>query len=833
MALRAIIHPLILQLRSWSQRGQQIFSSGLRWSLQPKGSQLSVVIFLCLMGVCCFWYILPRPLFCTPYSLVLLDRDGRLLTARVATDGQYRFPLQDSVPFRYKACTLLFEDEYFYWHLGVNPVSIMKACFHNSQHQGRIRGASTLTMQLARLTHAGSPRTIPLKIKEILQALRIELTYSKERILCLYAAHAPFGGNVVGLETAAWRYYNCSSWQLSWGQMAALAVLPNAPSVVHPSKGREELQAKRNFLLAKLWHKGMIDSMEYALALEEPLPNPVSALPQWASHVADHMLNERDEYSHAIYTSLQWEIQKMAENIVHDAAKELAHNRVYNVAALIAEVQSGRVIAYVGNSPNLGAQHQGYVNNVKSLRSSASLLKPFLFAALLDEGRLFPHEMVPDIPTHYGDFNPSNASGDYTGAVSADEALIASLNIPYVYLLQKYGVKNFLTLLRNMGLRSFSQNEEYYGLSLILGGGECSLWDITGAYASMARTLNNYFITPPLENPIHPLTLYNQESKDTKSKLHAPHASLSPLGAGAIYCTLETLSQLNRPREESGWEYLFTTQRIAWKTGTSHGNKDAWAVGVTPEYAVGVWVGNSDGRGQRGMSGVRSAAPILFRLFNLLPRGAWFSRPENDMMQVEICPTSGLPRGTYCPKGTYQWVPHRATHPDACTYHKEWILDSTGSYRVHGTCYPLEHTLRKVGFVLPAVPAWYYRRAHPEYTPLPPWYPGCLPAGVEPSLAFLYPVKQGALVSTPRGKEGKVQPIPFRVTYAQPTASIYWHLDGQYVGTTCGEHCLHLTPSEGLHELVVVGPNHEENKIWFRVIYAGEEQKESTTRIIK
>lgn len=785
-----------------------------------------LVLFLTILLFTSFWRIVPRPLFRTESSLVITDREGQLLTARVARDGQYRFPPMQQLPFRYKAALIHFEDEYFYYHPGVNPISAVKALGQNRARGNRRRGASTITMQLARLTHPGRQRNWGVKILETLQALRLELTLSKEEILCLYASHAPFGGNVVGLETAAWRYYGSSPWQLGWGQMAALAVLPNAPSAVYPGKGHAALIAKRNALLRKLLNRGIIDSLQYSLALEEELPSPANAMPQWAAHLESHIIKDAISPEKTIQTTISLPLQQAAERVVSTQAKALSENRTHNVAALIVEVNSGEVLAYIGNRPELTQSQQGYVNNIISPRSTASLLKPFLYAAMLDRGDLLPHQLVPDIPTQYRDYSPSNASGLYEGAVPASTALAASLNVPSVRMLKQFGTHNFLQMLRDLGLNTLQHEADHYGLSLILGGGECTLWDITAAYAALPRMLNMACNQRDSKGstiePLQEKLTYLLHPDLHQTAEHTRQSLSMTLQPGAIYCTLRALTTLSRPTEERGWKNFNSSQPIAWKTGTSHGAKDAWAVGVTSQYAIGVWVGNSSGRGQQGISGVQSAAPILFSLLKLLPPCPPFPEPSHDLIKRRVCAVSGFPAGPDCPRIVENITPKRELTVPSCPYHAQHFLNQEGTHRVHANCYPRERMQRVLFFTLPPLQAFYYQRAHPEYSPLPPWLPGCEPDQREQPIDFVYPTLQRAKLSTPRNLKGEVSPIVFHATHSLPQATLFWHLDGQYIGSTKMEHQMRLTPTEGEHLITLVDEQGNSKTLRFSLLYTGE-----------
>ena len=593
--------------------------------------------------------MLPRQLFDVPYSTVLYARDGELLHARVAADGQWRFPPESHLPEKYVAALVEYEDHRFFHHPGVSLPAVVRAALQNWQAERVVSGGSTLTMQLVRLSRGNPPRIVPEKLREMVTATRIEWSYTKEEILALYAAHAPFGGNVVGLEAAAWRYFGHSPEDLSWAEAATLAVLPNSPALIHPGRGREALQAKRNRLLERLLRNGTLDTLEYTAALIEPLPSAPTVLPQQAQQLAGGL-----PAGTLLHASIDAALQERAQQIVdHYGAGPLAANRIRNAAALIADVQSGEVLAYVGNiTPSSADADDGRaVDIVQSRRSTGSLLKPFLYAALLSEGQILPHTLVFDTPLNLGGFTPTNYDKQFSGVVPASTAVARSLNVPTVRMLAQYNSGRFLSLLRSMGLTTLDRSADNYGATLVLGGAEGTLWEMTGLYASLARSLERYNRAGAYAaGDMHPLTLTPTDTASPAARSSSPtQEDLCPLSPASLWYMFEAMSGVNRPEEEAAWQEFSTMKQVAWKTGTSYGNRDAWAIGLTPRYVVGVWVGNADGEGRAAMTGVGSAAPILFDLFSMLPSAPqWFAEPLGDMESVAVCRRSGHRATEWC-----------------------------------------------------------------------------------------------------------------------------------------------------------------------------------------
>jgi penicillin-binding protein 1C len=741
-----------------------------------------------------FAFALPKPLFKPVYSTIIEDENGNFLSARIANDYQWRFPECDTVPAKFKQCVRLFEDEYFFYHPGVNPVSFGRAIIQNIKAKKVVSGGSTLTMQVIRLSLNDQSRNIFTKIHEMLLAFRLELGCSKNEILSLYASHAPFGGNVVGLDAAAWRYFGRPASRLSWGETAALAVLPNAPALIFPGKNHTIYLKKRNRLLDKLCAKGIIEKTTCELAKAEPLPDKPKALPQLAPHLLNKLINDGVS-GQTIRTTINTDIQQFAANTARKYVRYYAGNFIQNMAIVVLDTRTGEAKAYVGNIDVEGLKNTPYVDNVIADRSSGSILKPFLYAAMLDEGQLLPTSLVSDIPTHFGAYAPENFEKTYEGVVPADMALAHSLNVPAVRELDQYGVVKLHHILHQAGFTSIDRTPDYYGLSLILGGAEVNLLEATSAYSGMGRTVLSYLSTGKYyADDFRPARLVKKEYP-TDDKPVSPK-----IGAGALWYTLEALTTVNRPWGEIGWDFFASTHKVAWKTGTSIGSRDAWAIGVTPEYTVGVWVGNSSGEGRPGLTGVTHAAPVMFEIIKSLKTKNWFRQPTLDMQKISVCKQSGFRATDKC-EAEEMWVPKNGVKVKSCPYHNSVFLDETGKYRVTGESYPVSKMQIQSRFVLPPAQEYYYKQNHPEYTPLPPYMPGCSLPG-EQTMDILVPDNNTA-VYIPKGIDGKLGMLVFEAVHRRKDATIFWHIDNDFIKETHGIHKIEVTPTIGKHILLI------------------------------
>lgn len=765
---------------------------------------ISVVgLILLLVYIFC----LPRQLFDDPYSVVLEDSQGQLLAAKIAPDGQWRFPVQDALPAKYIQALLTFEDQRFYQHPGVDLRAIARALRQNIRSGRVVSGGSTISMQVIRLARQNPSRTIWNKCREMILATRLEWRYTKAEILELYAGHAPFGGNVIGLDAASWRYFGKSALLLSWAEASTLAVLPNSPGLIHPGRNREALRQKRDRLLHRLGKKGLLNDLDLELALAEPLPQQPLPLPQVAPHLLQRFARdyERGNISAPrIRTHLQAGLQIAINQKVQQHQEILRDNLIHNAAVIILHLPTNRVLAYVGNTPGAGAEHGEQVDIITAPRSTGSILKPFLYARAMEAGTILPRQFLSDTPVDFIGYRPENFNKDYQGFISADEALSRSLNIPFVNLLKAYGLERFHGDLRQLGLSTLRQEADHYGLTLVLGGAEATLEEITILYAQMGQTLD-FFMRNDSRYPTQalPRPVFFGDTPVTKALSREPVG----IGAGAAWWALKSMQEVKRPDSEGDWEVFRSQENIAWKTGTSFGFRDAWAIGLSREYAVGVWVGNADGEGRPGLVGVRAAAPLMFDVLRLLPRsdegriGA-FEIPYDDMVERSTCALTGMLANAHCPVDSL-WVPKGTTAYEQCSYHQRVQLDAAGQWRVNTDCASPFSMQQRTYLVLPALQSYYYRRYHPEYELLPPWAPDCALASGRTPMELIYP-RDSYRIYVPRGLNGDLSRTVFEVAHDRSDATLFWHLDERFVGKTQQFHSLELNPGEGAHQLVIV-----------------------------
>lgn len=726
------------------------------------------------------------------FSTSVYSREGVLLGALTNADGMWHFELPQQKRKllkkaaeckgfvtknaslqngyeRYLIALAMLEDRKFWGHLGIDTWAVIRAFKDNVLAKKITSGASTLTMQTARMLYNNKPRTLIQKIKESILAITLELQFGKTGILTLYANSAPFGGNVIGLETAMFRWYGRDLQDATWAEAAVLALLPNSPGNITLESYRDILLARRNALLDVLQKKNIISEETCALSKLEALPEKAQAMPALAYHYTEAM--KKQYKGGAIQTTISARIQEQAVSIVNRYARQFEPYGIHNIAAVIYDNKDNSFVAYVGNASTSAQVPAGYVDCASAPRSSGSILKPFLYATMLETGELNPARIIPDIPTRVGSYSPENMYKTYSGAVRADKALAYSLNIPFIRMLRSYGVERFGLLLKRLGISTLTRSLDDYGLPIIVGGAEVTLIDTVRAYALLARC-----------------TLDAAETHE--------------FTRGAAWLTLQALLKVKRPGEEALWEDFVSARNIAWKTGTSFGNRDAWSIGVTKDYVVGVWVGNASGEGRPELISTKTAAPVLFELFSMLPQSSWFSEPVEDLTAITVCAESGYPAGPDCNTVVRDYVPKSAHIDMVCPYCRTVCLTSDGTWRTNLSYSQLDEVRYEKWFVLPPIMEYYYSAFNVTYKPLPPWAPFCA-GNAENPMQFVVP-EMNAKLYIPIELDGTPGKVVFTLIHREPASRVFWHIDDEFLGVTIGEHKFEYRPGKGMHELTAV-----------------------------
>ncbi|HHS50549.1 MAG TPA: penicillin-binding protein 1C [candidate division Zixibacteria bacterium] len=741
---------------------------------------------------------LSRPIFPNDYSTVVTAGDGRPLRVFLNSDEQWCFPPSDiPPPEKLVRAVILYEDKRFYIHPGIDPIALSRAVFSRIVGKEKPGGASTITMQVARIANP-KPRTLRSKIIEAFHALKIEFRHPKDEILRMYLEHAPFGGNIIGYRTACLKYFGVEPGMLTWAQAAMFAVLPNDPSMANPMRDMTRLKAKRDALLRRMFRRGIIDEETLELSLAEPIPDGRIPFDFHAPHLCQRIARARP--GEEVRTTIDFDLQRNIEEIALDQAKRLGEFGVGNISILVANTRTGEVRAYVGSQNFRDFDAAGQVDGVFAPRSTGSVLKPFLFALAIDNALILPETKIRDIPTYYGAFAPMNADRSFRGLATAKSALVKSLNVPAVRLLYTYGIDDFYEFLRSAGMTTLFRTPREYGLPLIIGGAEGRLWDVTAMFAG----LGNY-------GDFRGLTAIAGEVKDRENRL---------IGEAACFLTLEMLRELDRPGAEFYWDQFESRRPIAWKTGTSYGNRDGWAVGVSPEWTIGVWAGNFDGSSNPNLTGASCAGMAMFMVFNALPRGdvVWFIPPETHLQEVALCEASGYSAGPFCEDTIFVRSPiHPRKSLQICPYHRRFYVDDTGEYRVCSRCWEGMNYREVIQIAYPPeVAGFLISRGH-AFQALPPHNPQCPVPTVSRTTNIIYP-SEGALIQVLRGADGEYQKVVARAVSSTARAELYWYLDETFVGATSEEHMLPLMPTGGAHALTVIDSEGHSTTVRFRAV---------------
>ncbi|AQG82578.1 penicillin-binding protein 1C [Spirosoma montaniterrae] len=646
-----------------------------------------------------------------PYSTLIISRDGQILHAFLSRDDKWRMyaELPEITPTLRNAI-LFKEDKYFYYHPGFNPVAMLRAAGRNLLTGRRTSGASTITMQTVRLLEPRK-RTYLSKAIELFRAIQLEWHYSKDEILQLYLNLIPYGGNIEGLKSASLLYFGKPPQLLSLAELTTLTIIPNRPSSLRLGHSNARIVQERNRWLTRFRTAGLYNDATIADALTEPLTAYRREAPQQAPHLARRLRTDHPD-TPIVRASVRADAQATAERIVQNYANRLRGLAIHNAAVLIVDNATREIVAYVGSADFRNAFDGGQVDGVRAVRSPGSALKPLLYGLAFDAGIITPKTKLADVPTNFSGYEPDNYDRRFNGPVTAEFALANSLNIPAVALLNELGTSSFVSALGKAGFVSVKKQAKDLGLSLVLGGCGVTLEEMTRLYVGLANGGQ--------VKPIH-LTA----SSATK-EVPASGAEETVLSPEATYLVTQTLVQITRPDLPNNFDNSYHLPRIAWKTGTSYGRRDAWSIGYNRRYTVGVWVGNFSGVGVAELSGANTATPLLFQLFNALdynsPSG-WF-RPPTNLSHRLICPETGDVPGDSCHHPVTDAFIMGVSRYRPCQHRKAIWTNAAGTISYCAHCRPADAVRRLYPNLAPNVLAFYQTQRIPFRT-VPPHNPAC------------------------------------------------------------------------------------------------------------
>ena len=721
---------------------------------------------------------LPQKIQHPQYSTVIKDRNGRVLRVYLTKDEKRRVytPLDKIDPLLIKT-TIAYEDRFYYYHPGINPISIIKAAYIDIKNRKIISGASTIPMQLARIVEP-KPRTIKSKIIECFRAIQFTLRLGKRKTLELYLNLAPYGSNIEGVAAASLSYFGKLPQKLMPGEIAFLVSLPQSPSLRMP--GAKNRKDARDKVLKRMLKNKLINKSEYKKAFEIPPPKKIRKFPFYAPHICDFAKKLYPEKKE-IVLSIDLSIQKRCESILKSYKNHLFLNGASNASVVVIDNENSKVVAAIGSLNYFDQEHSGQVIGFAAYRSPGSALKPFLYALALQKGVITTESLIEDAPYNLNGFSPKNFSGKWHGLIKAEDALSFSLNMPFAILLRRTGYYSFLTLLKSLNIRGLLPDDAY-GLAIITGGMETRLIDLTDAYSTLAR--GGIYI---------PWSIVADEK---------PETGRPTLRYGACYLTLKALKKRGRPDAPDLKNFVFPEGDIYWKTGTSWGRRDAWSLGFKNRYTVGVWCGNFDGKGASGIVGSNLASPIMFDIIKAIDREnnklKWEWKGIADTEETEVCAFSGYAPNEYCPERK-KVLTVKGVHPYIqCKFHKKIIVEKkTGKLACPEKAYKKGELTEKIITVFPPLVSLILHRGY-----LPPYPEDCGITSSSSTLRIISPLPDTTLI-IPRGLNfGKK--VMLQATTTTKDGVIYWFVNDKFIGTTHSRDKLYITPEKTTLKIIAV-----------------------------
>ncbi len=704
------------------------------------------------------------------YSQLILSRDGRVIGAFLNDDDKWRFKadLEDISP-NLKKSILFKEDKYFYYHPGINPVSIVRALYQNITKGGKFSGASTITMQIARLLEP-KDRTYLNKLIEMFRALQLEFHYSKDELFEIYLNMLPYGGNIEGCRAASYFYFGVSTDKLSLAQSVALCVIPNDPNSLRPGVFNERITSERDKWLKILSNADVYTQKEIHYALNEKLNAYRRTTPKTAPHLC-FRLNRKYPDKPVIKSGIDYNIQNETADIVSNYMYNMREKGIFNASVIIVDNKNNEALAYIGSNDFKDERHSGQVDGIKSVRSPGSTLKPLIYAMGFDSGIITPKRKLLDVPLT-GEYAPENFDGAFHGRVTAEEALIRSLNVPAVRLLREVGFENFINKLEQAGFQSIRENSKSLGLSVILGGCGAALEELTKLYSCLANS-----------GKLRNLKYINFDKSKEKQILSAESA----------YMISEILSAAERPDLPQGYLSAVNVPKIAWKTGTSYGRHDAWCIGYNPYYTVGVWTGNFSGAANARLTGADIAAPLLFEIFRNLGGGEddWFEKPENLKMR-EVDEESGLLPGQYTEKTIDDFYIPLVSHTRTSQSHEKIYVSADESVSYCLNCLPDGNYKHKIYPSLNPELIAYYEAHNIPFEKAPPHNPNCPGIRKDNPPVISHPIANQEYYLD----KDENQRIMLECRAAGDTREIYWYINDRFYKKSSPSESQFYTPED-------------------------------------
>ncbi|HKR06330.1 MAG TPA: penicillin-binding protein 1C [Bacteroidia bacterium] len=708
------------------------------------------------------------------YSQIVTDDKGKVIHAFLSDDDKWRMMTElNEISSVLRKSLIYKEDKYFYYHFGVNPVAIVRAVFNNTMHLQKTSGASTITMQVARMLNP-KKRTYLNKITEMFRAVQLEVKFSKDEILQLYLNLAPYGGNIEGVKAASLLYYGRMPGLLSLAQSVTLTIIPNRPTSLKPGKNENYLVAERNRWLKRMAADNLFSQKEIADAMNEPPDMHRNEAPHEAPHFSLRMKNDFPQ-SPIIKTNLKKSLQEKIEAISFNHSKQLQMHNVNNASVIVIENKTHHVIAYAGSSDFNDKDHSGQVDGVSALRSPGSTLKPLAYAIAMDKGLITPKKIIEDVPVNYDGYAPENFNSEFNGRVTVEKALSFSLNVPAVKILNDITVTEFIGRLKQADFESAVQNEKKMGLSMILGGCGVRLEELAGLFSCFAN-----------EGKYSHLKFLQQDTSSSFTQIISP---------AAAFMVSDILTQLTRPDLPNNYQSSMHVPKVAWKTGTSYGRRDAWSIGYNKKYTVAVWVGNFNGEGVPELTGADMATPLLFDIFNSIDYNssdAWFVPPHELDFRL-ICSESGMPPNDFCSDLVVDNFIPGVSDYKKCNHLVEVNVSPDENISYCTRCIPA------AGFKKVLYPNYdgaltsFYKEDHVDFKRIPAHNPNCTRVFKDNPPRITSPVNNKEYLV----QKGQSEELQLSCHVSDEVTFVYWYVNDVFYQKAKAHEKIFFTPGEG------------------------------------
>ncbi len=750
------------------------------------------------IGFLLFNWIFPLP-DRVEYSTIVTDDKGTVIHAFLTRDQQWRMKteLSEISPLLRKTIVAK-EDKYFYYHPGINLLATIRALGSNILHWRRTSGASTITMQVARALEP-KKRTYWNKLAEMFRALQLEWKYSKDEILQLYLNVVPYGGNIEGVKSASILYFKKNPDHLSLAEITALSIIPNRPSSLVMGRNNDRIVAERNKWLRRWAQEKVFTAHEIEDALAEPLTATRGTVPGYIPQLAWKL---KKQGGPIIHSTIQLNTQLKVEKLVKDYSRTLALKNIRNAAVIVIDNRTHRVVSYIGSADFHDVADGGQVNGAAAVREPGSTLKPLLYGLCVDGGLLTPKRMITDVPINYEGYAPENYDRRFNGYVTMEYALEHSLNIPAVKSLKALGKDKLIQRLAQCNFRQIDRDRKKLGLSMILGGCGATLEELTGLYSIFAS--DGKYVRPQ----------YTWGDSTGKADSAKGVRILSP---AATFMINETLSKVSRPDFPLNWEATVHLPKIAWKTGTSYGRRDAWSIGYNKHYTVGVWAGNFSGLGVPELSGANVATPLLFTVFNTIDYdddASWFSRPEDCDVRM-VCSETGLPPADFCQNLVTDYFIPLVSTAKKCDNREEVYLSADGKLSYCRSCLPSSGYKKKWFTVIPPEMKEYYDANHITYQAIPPHNPACEKVFREGAPVVISPANGSEYLINRKDPE----PLLLRCRVTNDVAKVYWYINDKFYRSGEARSKEFFIPDEGPVKISCTDDKGRNRNIWIRVKY--------------